>query len=361
MDTVTQAVLGAAVGQAFYSQKLGRRAILWGVAAGTLPDLDMIPISFMGPWAMFLHHRGLTHALWFGPVVGVALGYAVWRWYGRKYKPPPLEENHPGGPGMLKHWIGLFVLALFTHPLLDIFTSYGTQILAPFSNHRFALHGVAIIDPLYTFILVAALVIGFIARQRSRFAVTAASVALVLTTAYLFYGLFLNERAKSEVQRQLQEEGLFDAEVHCYPTLFQLYLRRAVVRTQGEVRVGMITMWKPGPIAWRSFHEPEHELIDKFRESGPGRIFEWFALGETVATLKKLPDGCEVRLHDLRYGFHAKPNEGFWGIQAKYDRDGSMKGEVERFRNHPTYKTAMLGELWRTAFKGTPEEMKDER
>ena len=77
MDTVTQALLGAAVGQACFSHRLGRRAVVWGAVGGILPDLDVLTIAVEGPFAEFKYHRGITHSLWFGPVVGPALGWLV--------------------------------------------------------------------------------------------------------------------------------------------------------------------------------------------------------------------------------------------------------------------------------------------
>ena len=41
MDSLTQIVLGAAVGEVMLGRKVGNRAILWGAVAGTIPDLDV--------------------------------------------------------------------------------------------------------------------------------------------------------------------------------------------------------------------------------------------------------------------------------------------------------------------------------
>ena len=41
MDSLTQVVLGSAVGYAVLGNKIGRKAALWGAALGTLPDLDV--------------------------------------------------------------------------------------------------------------------------------------------------------------------------------------------------------------------------------------------------------------------------------------------------------------------------------
>ncbi|MEL6140713.1 MAG: metal-dependent hydrolase, partial [Bacteroidota bacterium] len=41
MDSLTQIVLGAAVGEATLGRKVGNRAMLWGAIGGTIPDLDV--------------------------------------------------------------------------------------------------------------------------------------------------------------------------------------------------------------------------------------------------------------------------------------------------------------------------------
>jgi inner membrane protein len=46
LDSLTQIVLGASVGEAVLGKKVGNKAILWGAIAGTIPDLDVILRSF---------------------------------------------------------------------------------------------------------------------------------------------------------------------------------------------------------------------------------------------------------------------------------------------------------------------------
>ena len=247
MDTVTQALLGATIAQAGFQRRLGRRALWWGAAGGVLPDLDVIAVATHGPFGEFLYHRGFTHSLWFGPVVGPLLGLAAWSWYARR----PRGDPDPGSAGARGAWVWLFVAVLFTHPLLDVFTCYGTQLLAPFSRERFALNGVGIIDPFYTGLLVAALVAGKLAEEPR--ATRAALAALALTTSYLFYAWFLNLRAEDDLRQLLADEGVPSARVRVYPTIFQPFLRRFVVRTEDEVRVGFYTSLRPEEPVWSSF------------------------------------------------------------------------------------------------------------
>jgi len=74
MDTPTQVVLGAAVGQALFGHRLGRRAAVWGAVGGLIPDLDMIAAAATGAWGEFVLHRGPTHSLFFGLALGPLLG-----------------------------------------------------------------------------------------------------------------------------------------------------------------------------------------------------------------------------------------------------------------------------------------------
>lgn len=372
MDTPTQALLGAVVGQACFSQKLGKRALWWGALGGAIPDLDILPSAFMGPWGEFLYHRGPTHALWFGPVVGPVLGYAVWRWYARKprneakgggkWESPAKGATQqgipqPGDRAVLGAWIGLFVLALLSQPFLDVFTTYGTQLFAPFSDKRFALDAVPIIDPLYGLILIAALAIwiGTPSGRRVRVGRRAAAISLALSTAYLFYGLWLNERAEQEVRRQLAEAGSARAQVRVYPTIFQVFLRRVVARVDDEVFVGSITMWKPRPVRWHRFEVPEHPLIDKLMGTQEGRIFAWFANGEIAPRVMELNEGFRVEIDDLRYGFFQEPDQGIWGIRGMFDQKGKLQGEVVRFRRQLEVKPEMFLNLWLAAFGLIPE------
>ncbi len=372
MDTPTQALLGAVVGQAFFSRKLGRRALIWGALAGAVPDMDILPIVFLGPWGDVLYHRGPTHALWFGPLAGALLGYAVWKGYARKRKKRVGPEDdpdrqahrvtnsseseslhpHPGDPSMLGSWIGLFVLALLTHPLLDLFTSYGTQLLTPFSRHRFALQGVPIIDPVYSLILVASLVVwGVVPKERKQsVGRRTAAVALLLSTAYLFYGLWLNTGAEREVRQQLAGEGIYPAQIQSYPTIFQVFLRRVVVRAGDEVRVGWISMWNPGPVAWQRFTMQEHPLIEQVRSTWEGKTFEWFAMGEMSSRIRNEGKGTLVEIDDIRYGFFGPPDQGIWGIRARFDEEDRLLGEVRRFQRPYPSPWGTLGKLWRATF-----------
>ncbi len=346
MDTLTQGLLGAVCGQAACGRRLGHAALAWGAVGGLLPDTDMA-LSLAGPLAEWQYHRSLTHALWFGPVLGPVLGLAVWRARSRR----GATDEKPGP------WIVLFVLALFTHPLLDLFTSYGTQLLWPFSRRRFALDAIAIVDLGYSALLVVALLFA-IRRPRGTASRCAGVLALALTSAYLFYGLDLNRRTESEATRQLAVAGVAASSVHAYPTLVQPWLRRVVARAGDEVRVGLFSTWEPAPIAWERFHQEPRPAVEAARATAAGRLFEWFAMGQTAARVRPLCDDAdprlcpvEVEIEDLRYGYGEGPGESLWGIRVTLDAAGRPQGPVRRFNRRPPGVAHALARLWRATFR----------
>lgn len=341
MDSITQAVLGAAFGEAVGGRRLGARAPAWGAVGGVMPDLDLFVSHALGPFGEMQFHRGPSHALWFGPVVGTLLGWLIHRIYRRR-----------GGlarAGPLGLWIGVMVLSIITHPLLDVFTSYGTQLLSPFSDHRFALNGIGIIDPVYSLTLLAAVVL---ARWRPAWSRRAIAAALISTTAYLGWGTQINARAEDHARRQLEAEGLTVRNVTAYPTVFQLFLRRVVARTDDSWRIGWVTMWSPHRIRFTTVKPDVDSAIDVVAATPQAAIFDWFAMRQTVPHVVSRDAGrVMVEIDDLRYGLPDRPDRSMWGLRGVVDSSGALVGPLEKFRRAPPDDMARaVRELFRAAF-----------
>lgn len=350
MDPISQAALGAAAGHALFHRQLGSRAVVLGAFAGAFPDIDAFYGYFDGPFGRLVSHRGITHSLFFGPVVGSLAGWAWWR-----------REQSRASPGddvpALRFWIGLFVVALMSHPLLDWFTTFGTQLLAPFSRARFALDAISIVDPVYTVTLLGGLLLAARARHRPHAGLFTGG-ALLLSTAYLFVGLGLNDMAVRETQRQLAADGIDGAEVHAFPTMLQLPHRRVVAITENEIRVGFVSMWRPCKIEWGVARRIRSAEIDAILATREGRIYEWFAAGllaARVADETGAGDPRSIRLVDLRYGYVPDPTVGLWGIETRFDATGRMIGLPERYSSRPEVSRESVGRLLADAFPAACE------
>lgn len=314
MDPFSQALLGAAIGQAVAGRQLGRRAALWGAVAGAAPDLDML-FSF-DFFTQLRLHRGVTHSLWFGPVVGGLWAGLMVGWARRRGRWEPWRP-----------WLLVLVLGLLSHPLLDVFTPYGTQLLAPFSDARFAWHAVPVIEPRYTLILLVGLTAGWVVPRR---APQLALLGVVASCLYLGWGWWLNQRAIGAAEAQLAAVGVI-AEVYAFPTFMQLNQRRVVAFTEDTVRVGRVDATAPVCITWDLAPRSPDPWLERLRETREGGIFSWFTGGVETWQVLDTPLGTQVELFDLRYGLDADARRGLWGVRALFARDGALLAKPEHF------------------------------
>lgn len=337
MDPVSQAALGAVVGQAAGHARLGYRAAVVGALAGAVPDIDVL-FAVGGDYFDQLElHRGITHSLLFAPVAGPLAGLALWRWEKRR------DSRESANRARLLTWVAVITLALWSHPLLDLMTPYGTQLLLPFSNARFAINAMPIIDPVYTLLLLGGLLLAARGlRERAR---GAALVTLALSCSYLGYAWYLNGVAEREASRQLALQGIGDARVSAFPTLLQIHYRRVVARTDAEDRVGYLSLWQPCDIDWASAPREPLPAVDRFLGTREGRIFHWFTMGWIRYHVEELRDGLWLRATDLRYGFDTDPNRSIFSVSVGVNESGALRSGVRAGRTLIDERSARLTRL----------------
>jgi inner membrane protein len=341
MDPITQAALGAAVGHACVGKQLGyRRAALWGAVAGVFPDIDTFVTGMISedPLVRLQLHRAITHSVFFAPVIGPFWGWLLWR----RSRDGPATGYWP--------WLVLMTVALWSHPLLDACTHYGTQLLSPFTDRRFAFPAIPVIDPRYTLILFAGLAVA--AWLPPRRAQLLTSLALLISTAYLFLGLKLNADAENWARMDLASRGVIASEVHAFPTLFQLPLRRVVARTPSEDLIGFVSMAQPCPIRWGRQPRESNAAFAAFRATPEAQIFDWFANELTT----HYRDGGKLILGDLRYGFTNDARQGFWRLEASLYPDGALGRPMYQRDARPPASWANILNLWEQAYPASCSE-----
>lgn len=277
MDSVSQIALGAAIGVA----TMGRRtavwkAALWGAVAGTLPDLDVLIDQGDAIRNMVLH-RAETHALFWLTLFSLPFAAAVAR-------------LHDEWTQWRRWWLALW-LALVTHPLLDAMTVYGTQLALPFSDHPYGVGSVFIIDPLYTLPLLAGIGWALATRKHGR-GLKANVLGLVLSTAYLAWGVAAQHEVGRVANTSLAAQGIAAERVLVTPTAFNSLLWRVLV------------------VAGDDYHEGFYSLLDKSQRSNePGISFERFARGNALAAELHHDDGVQ-RIRAFSKGFYAMRQDG---------------------------------------------------
>lgn len=345
MDPFSQAALGAVVARTVAPQDMAKGVILVGVIAGAVPDIDVF-FSLGGDYFdRLVTHRGITHSLFFAPVVGPLLGYCVWglKRHRNGTDPPSRRE--------LGWWMVIASAALLSHPLLDWLTPYGTQLLLPFSDQRFAINAMPIIDPIYTLSLICGLLAARYV-QGGQHTVAIAAATLTLTTAYLGYGWWQNEAAERFATAQLIAEGRNDIQVTAFPTIFQVHYRRVVALTDDEVTVGYLSTWNPCKIVWGRSPRSEPSALEALVATREGAIFDWFSMGFAHVLVDATEAGFQLSMVDLRYGLGLDPRISSFSITANVDSAWQMIGNPTSggFGPPANAPTSFLTSLWADAY-----------
>ncbi|WP_394213142.1 metal-dependent hydrolase [Psychrobacter piscatorii] len=230
MDSLSQIVLGASVQGAILGKYQGRKAYLYGAILGTLPDLDVL-ISYPDPISDMTYHRSFSHSLFVLTAVGIGGAWLISRYHHWRDMPLPYSTRR----------LALaMTLVLTTHPILDSFTVYGTQLFWPLQDPLqitpISIASIFIIDPLYTLPLLVALIVGLI--KGCKLTVFKAGLLmncqriavwmLLLSSSYLLLGLGLKYYAQSQAKQTLATAGIAIIKLKTMPVLPTILMWRTV-------------------------------------------------------------------------------------------------------------------------------------
>lgn len=291
MDSVTQIALGAALGQAVLGHKVGYRAALWGGVCATLPDLDVF-VSMGGAVADFTYHRSFSHSLITLTLISPLIAWII-------------SKFHSQYPDLRKQWWVLVWLALVTHPLLDSFTIYGTQLFWPLPVEPVGTGSVFIIDPLYTVPLLLGVILALASRQAgwgrnlNRF-------GLAFSTFYLAWGLTAQAYVTDIVEENLTKAEVPNNELLVTAGPFNTVLWRVIVMQDDGYLEGYYSLLDPDRNITFTEYPNQPELLTELQDHWPVARLQWFSKG--FLKVEHTQDNGVV-ISDLRMG--AEPSYVF--------------------------------------------------
>lgn len=354
MDSLTQITLGAACGELVLGRKIGNRAMLWGAVGGTIPDLDILANGFLTDIEALAFHRGISHSLFFAVTTPFLFAYLTHQFYERgwhqqkgfkwvsslfwaffmlgvlmllNFIPIGISGNLSYGMvgittvlGLLglyqlwnnylqapleivtttyKDWTKLFFWSIFTHPLLDAFTAYGTQLFAPFSDYRVAFNTISVADPIYTFPFIAFLVAAMTLHRTKKWRLYLTWMGIIWSSVYLLFTVFNKQKVDTIFENALVEQNIEYQRFRTSPSIFNNILWQGVAEADDVYYLGLYSLFDTKPTV--SFYplKKEHELIDEYESNKDIQTLKWFSDG--YYSIMKLPDG-KLQLSDVRYG-----------------------------------------------------------
>ena len=232
MDILTHGLLGGTLAQSCSRKSETRVATTVGFLAALLADADALIRSAADPLLTLEYHRQFTHSLVFIPVGALLVSLILW--------PAFRVFRHPLG-----FWrIYLYaLLGCATSGVLDACTSYGTHLLWPFTGERIAWSIISIFDPLFSLILVAAMLIGLRWRKT-----LPARVGLLLAVVYLSVGWFQHQRAEEVMRATIMQRGHEAGQMTVKPTMGNLLLWRSIYRANDIYHVDAVRTGSGGAV-----------------------------------------------------------------------------------------------------------------
>ncbi|WP_412561111.1 metal-dependent hydrolase [Winogradskyella sp. MIT101101] len=236
MDSLTQIVLGAACGEAVLGKKIGNKALLFGAIGGTIPDLDVFVGSLLygNEIDAMLFHREFMHSVLFSVLGAFLLGWLVHKLYNSGKRLHTTTQ---------KDWTKLFFWSLFTHPILDCFTPYGTQLFAPFSNYRVAFNNIAVADPLYTAPFLICLIILMFFNRKSNQRRLWLKLGIGISSFYMLLTIFNKIYVDNVFENSLSDKGISYSRYSTQPAILNNVLWYGIAETEEAYQVGFYSLF----------------------------------------------------------------------------------------------------------------------
>ncbi len=281
MDSITQIVLGAAVGEAVLGRKIGNKAMLYGAISGTIPDLDVFASHFTDTVSALSIHRGFTHSIVFSLLFAPIFAWIVSRY--ETYKD-------------FKDWFWLFFLAFITHPILDAHTTWGTQLFWPF-DIRLAFKTIFVIDPLYTLPFLVFLILTMFQKRTTSKRVFYNRMGLVISTSYLVLTFLLKWLAFNQFQAALKNQNIDYLQIDTRPSPLNTILWSANIETEDAYLLANYSFFDTQPITFESYPK-NHQLLSQLTNETP--VKRMIAISEGWYTITEVEGS--LFFNDLRFG-----------------------------------------------------------
>lgn len=284
LDSVTQIALGAAVCEAVIGRQVGHKALLWGAIAGTIPDLDVL-VPFDDPIKDFTYHRSLSHSFLFLTVLTPILTWLIVR-------------IHPSTHIYRSRWLKAVFLALITHPILDCFTVYGTQIFWPFSEYPVTWSTVFIIDPAYTLPLLIGSICALVMSRHSLRGCYLNRAGLIVSSAYLVFSLVGKWQVERAALSTAARYNLSNASYVTTAAPFTTLLWRVVFVDGNRYGEGFYSLFDEADSIRLTWYDSEPPLLHSIADTWPVQRLKWFTKG----FYRVRAQNDHVSITDLRMG-----------------------------------------------------------
>jgi inner membrane protein len=229
MDSLTHIALGTCIGEAFFEKGFGKKAMIWGALAHSIPDIDFLASFWMDTPGALLAHRGFTHSILFAAIIIPIFSLVA-------------DKIHkPHNITFLK-WVLFFSTAVFLHLFLDAFNNYGIGWFEPFSHYRFSFNIIYVADPFFSFPLFITFIALVIADKYKHKRKKWVFVGMSLSFLYLGYCVVNKFHADERFRQEVENQHIQPTDYFTTPAPLQNWLWYAVAVSDSGFTVAYFSL-----------------------------------------------------------------------------------------------------------------------
>lgn len=285
MDSITHVVFGAVTGSALVGKKLGKKAMLWGALANSIPDIDVATRFWMNDPDAILAHRGFTHSILFAFILSPILS-----WLFTKY-----NKNK----GMLfRDWMKIFLSGMLLHIFFDSMTSYGTGLFEPFSHARISFNNIFVADPFFTIGFLVAFVALLIINKNSVRRIFWMRFGILCGALYLCYTVFNKYKADTSFKQFFASKNISTQTYFCAPAPLNNWLWMGLAKDHDSIYVCYHSSFDKQPIQFYHAAPVNDSLLSAVRYDK--NVQTIIRLSQGYYTVEKVND--TLLFSDTRFG-----------------------------------------------------------
>ncbi len=318
MDSLTHFTIGACMGEAFAGKTVGKKAMLWGALAQSLPDIDFIASFWMKTSSNLLAHRGFTHSFLFCILITPLLAMLA-------------ESIHRPHNIPLWKWLLFFGVAIFFHIFIDAFNNYGVGLFEPFSHQRISFNAIYVADPFFSIWPAIACTALIYLKSRITLRKHWWRMGLGVSTFYLLYCLFNKGNIDMDVKYILNKQQINYTRYFTTPAPLQNWLWYVVAGNDSGYHVGFRSVFDSKKEIEFQYFPRKDSLLLPFEDHKD--VQQLIRFSQQFYTVEKWND--TLMFNDLRFGQiigWQNPGERFvFHYYLQYPRENKLVVQRGRF------------------------------
>lgn len=218
------------MGEAFAGKTVGRKAMLWGALAQSIPDIDFLSGLWLNTSENLLAHRGFTHSILFSLIITPLFAFFAERWH----RPHNIS---------FKKWLAFFGAVILVHIFIDAFNNYGVGWFEPFSHYRISFNAIYVADPFFSIWPGIALLALLILKRKLPKRVFWWRFGLGMSFLYLSYCVVNKLKIDSEVRKAFAKQHIDHRRYFTTPAPLQNWLWFVVAGNDTGYHVGFRSLF----------------------------------------------------------------------------------------------------------------------